>query len=506
MTKITNKKEAIKLLKDGWSDSDVYFTLSKELQEDFQIFLLAIEKDRYNKIALPDKFKNVDASMVLQILDKKGLFLKDYPQYNQHNGMVIAAVAQNCDALQYADISFRSDPQFIRKMMDGTHIGVYSHIFKYVTPELKNDRQLVLHLVSNHKFSSILEYVSEPLKKDMEIVMTALNSERHSIQYISNELKADIKFIKSIKSRYKKDLLRYTREQWNDDREFVLEAVKNKDAGYQILFASERLKKDREIAVAALSSDYLAYEYIKPQFKNDITFFKEVVLNNPYLLQKALPEFQDDKDLVLLAVKTSGYALEHASERLKNDKEVVLTAIQSEPKSIWMASEKIQENVKMCLEAVSRNGVVLERLPDSIKDNKEVVLAALKTSPAMYEHISSRLKEDGRILNHIMNKSVSMFKFTPKEFRSNKANLLDAINKNGLSLRYGSLEHRNDPNIVLLAVKQNSESEKYIGKELKDIIGKRDTIKALESFILHEALQEKIAHKPIAQKTIKTKV
>lgn len=501
MTTITDKKQALTLLKDNWSDVDVYFTFSNQLQEDLQVFLLAIEKDRYNKISLPAKFQNADSSTIVQILDKKGLFLKDYPQYQNHDGMVFTAVAQNCDALQYADDSFKSDGNFIRKMMDGTHVGVYSYIFKHVSSELKSDKQLVLDLVSNHKFSSILEYVSEDLKKDKEVVMTALNSERHSIDYISNELKADLKFLKTIKSRYKRDLLRYTSEQWGDNRDFVLEAVKNKDAGYQILFASDRLKKDREIAIEALCSDHLAWTYIKDEFKNDKNYLIEVLPRNPYILANVLPEFKDDKDLVLLAVKTNGYVLEYASDRLKNDREVVLAAIDSEPKSLWMASQAMQENVQVCLGAINKNGVVLEYLPDSMKDNKSVVLAALNSNPAMYEHVSTRLKSDSGILNYIMNNNVNMFKFTPKEFRSDKDNLLDSISKNGLNLRYATFEHKNDPSIVLLAVEQNKEALKYASKEIVDLVGSRPVIKTLELLILNQNL-----HKNIAQKDMQTNI
>ena len=41
----------------------------------------------------------------------------------------------------------------------------------------------------------------------------------------------------------------------------------------------------------------------------------------------ASERLKDDKDIVLLAVKNSRYVLEYASQRLKDDKDIVLEAV-----------------------------------------------------------------------------------------------------------------------------------------------------------------------------------
>ena len=85
------------------------------------------------------------------------------------------------------------------------------------------DREFVLVAVKENGLT--LQYASDELKADREIVLEAIrNSRGHALEWASNELKGD--------------------------REVVLEAV-NK-SGRNLQYASEALKADPEIALAAM--------------------------------------------------------------------------------------------------------------------------------------------------------------------------------------------------------------------------------------------------------------
>lgn len=484
------KKRILQAIKDN---NDFYFTLPIEQQEELEIFLMASRGAKYSskKVPLPSKYKNADSATVNSMLQHNGLLLKEFPQYNTYESMVMVAVDESSEALEFADNKFKSDRQFIEKLMKCSNI--YYHVFQHVDPVLRADKDFVLRIMKNPKYSHILTYLSEDLKKDMDVVMTALDSERHAIEYVSDELKADPKFIKIIKGRYKKDLLRYVNKKWGDDKDFVLEAVKNQ--GYQILYASDRLKQDREITLEAISSDEYAFLYIASDFKNDRSLLLEALPRNPRLLKSVSDKFKDDIDLVLKTVNSNGHFLCYASDRLKNNKEVVLTAIKNEPKSIVEASSLLQNDVNLCMEAVTKKGVVFQYLSDEMKDNKEIVLTALQSSSAMYEYVSPRLKNDEEIINGVFEKNAAMFKFMPKEFRGIKENLLNAMSRNGLAIKYATLEHKNDPHIVLLALTQNEKAIEHIGKDLKKMIGRSNPLKAINALILNEKLHNEIPEK-----------
>lgn len=69
--------------------------------------------------------------------------------------------------------------------------------------------------------------------------------------------------------------------------------------------------------------------------------FAEVEVDG-FQLKNASDDLKDDKPLVMAAVKDNWKALEHASPRLQDDKEVVLEASKQNPKAIYWASENIQ--------------------------------------------------------------------------------------------------------------------------------------------------------------------
>ena len=104
-------------------------------------------------------------------------------------------------------------------------------------------------------------------------------------------------------------------DNFRDDKEVVLEAVKN--YGQALKYTSEPLRNDKEIVLEALKTNGWALEYASNSLKND-------------------------KDVVLKAVKTNGLALHHASDKLKNDKEIVLEAVKTNGLALHYASESIQ--------------------------------------------------------------------------------------------------------------------------------------------------------------------
>ena len=79
-------------------------------------------------------------------------------------------------------------------------------------------------------------------------------------------------------------------------RELVLTAIKQK-SGWQLQYASEEIKKDREVVLAA-------------------------VKKNGYALTYASDELKKDREFILAAVKQDRHALGYASEELQNDPEI----------------------------------------------------------------------------------------------------------------------------------------------------------------------------------------
>lgn len=102
-----------------------------------------------------------------------------------------------------------------------------------------------------------------------------------------------------------------------DDKNFVIEAVKVN--GASLVFASERLRNDAEVAKIAIENDMNAFQY-------------------------ASENLRSNKDLVLHTVRMWGTPLEYASEELRNDKQVVVAAIKARASSIQFASNALKSD------------------------------------------------------------------------------------------------------------------------------------------------------------------
>src|SRR5436189_35559 len=82
----------------------------------------------------------------------------------------------------------------------------------------------------------------------------------------------------------------------------ILLATMMSNPGFSLLYASERLKDNDEMVLAAISIDKWALKYTSERLK-------------------------DKDEIVLASVEKNGSTLEYASERLRDNQEIVLTAV-----------------------------------------------------------------------------------------------------------------------------------------------------------------------------------
>ena len=166
-------------------------------------------------------------------------------------------------------------------------------------------------------------------------------------------------------------------KEWLESNEFMLAAV-TKDGSY-LKFASDKLKDDKEIVLAAVANNALEYPF-------------------KYALEFASEKIKDDREIVLAAVTKSGSALEFASDKLKDDKEIVLAAVTKYGGALEYASTKLKDDREFILAAVTNGGFALQYASDKLKDDKEIVLAAVTDDGRALEYASDKLNGDPEIV------------------------------------------------------------------------------------------------------------
>lgn len=83
-------------------------------------------------------------------------------------------------------------------------------------------------------------------------------------------------------------------------------------SGRELEFASDLIKKDPVIVMAAVQQNGAALEYADPELRKDPAIVMAAVQSNGLALQSADPELKKDREIVMAAVRQDGRALEYA--------------------------------------------------------------------------------------------------------------------------------------------------------------------------------------------------
>lgn len=106
-------------------------------------------------------------------------------------------------------------------------------------------------------------------------------------------------------------------------------------AGFALQYASEALRADKEVVMAAVHTTGWALDYAAPHLKADKEVVLAAVRQNGWALRYAADVLRADKQVVMDAVRQSGWALEDAAVPLRADKQVVLEAVRHRGSGRW---------------------------------------------------------------------------------------------------------------------------------------------------------------------------
>jgi len=120
----------------------------------------------------------------------------------------------------------------------------------------------------------------------------------------------------------------------NSTKTEVLEAVGK--CGDVLIFASDKLRNDRDVVVTAVKQHVYALQYAGAKLKRDRNFMLEVVKNNGLALAHASKKFRADREVVLVAVKQEEWAFRFASDELKDDFHFLLQALKTNNR-VWLS-------------------------------------------------------------------------------------------------------------------------------------------------------------------------
>ena len=166
-------------------------------------------------------------------------------------------------------------------------------------------------------------------------------------------------------------------------------------------YASEELRKDTKVVIAAVTHNKEALEYVR-----DKKVVLAAVKHNWKALEYAFKELCWDKDVMLAAVhyvgNIGGNVLEifksSVSENLQADKGAVLYAVKKDRNALKLASDDLRVDNDAVLAAVKHNGEALRYAGKDVRRYKMMILTALMTHGTVIEYASEGLRGDKGVM------------------------------------------------------------------------------------------------------------
>ena len=281
-------------------------------------------------------------------------------------------------------------------------------------------------------------YFPESLKKNFEFYNQLADSCKElPIEFIKladEKIKTNkelmMKFLKSYQSIH--HLLEVVVKKLQDDKDFVLEAVRSKHGN--IRFASKRLQDDTDVIKCLLLSKDGEYsiEYASDKFRANKEIAARVLLKSGSVLQYFDSKIKEDRDLVKMAVNNDPSAIQYASKELISDKEFLLTLNRFDLTNVPKKLFSDQAFLKGIIESIYQHYLLTENGLDSEEAallidifkkrdiDKETFKKLLVLSDDFVSEIPEILKNDLEIAKILISKDVSNMESLSAAIRKNK--------------------------------------------------------------------------------------
>lgn len=174
--------------------------------------------------------------------------------------------------------------------------------------------------------------------------------------------------------------LNHLSSEEKDNEELVSFAI---DYNNTILYASDRLRDNKNIVFKAVSRDGNELTYASDLLKNDITIVMKAIEQTGYALGYASSSCRANKKIVTKAIEKSGEALQYASENLKDDFTMIEKAIQIDHNSIKYASDRLKKNKKLVYQSCNisyrlQKHIVGHQFAFLLKNNTKLIYRIFK--------------------------------------------------------------------------------------------------------------------------------
>lgn len=238
-------------------------------------------------------------------------------------------------------------------------------------------------------------------------------------------------------------------------------------------YASDRLKDDKEVVMAAISVSGYAYEYASDRLKRDLDVALEVVAKLKGRAIEYIPtDLYGNYEFMLKIVKSRYRCISNAKSTLLNNKEFIMDCINFNPRVVkFLGCGIYQKDVVVAI--IKLDPTFTKRLTVSFfernESTKELLRYIIEHIPELIWEFESFVRriEDVDITKLAVKKWGMSLRYIHKNVRNDKDLVLMAVDRDGLELNYASGDLKNDIDVVLAAVSKDGRALEYVNYNSK---------------------------------------
>ena len=445
---------------------------SAELRDDREVILKAVT-------AVPSSFSKAsyrlrkDKELAMLALDDKVGSPTSYSDLSftlkKDPDIILYVAKKRFRELNYCKIVKEGDEFFIRFHANaetiketkriGAGIGLALGAFAADGKDAKL-KQTADDLINKEEFEDITD-ADFDIKIDRQFLIDIMWY-NHDLRH-SNQLTADVvEDDKNLKALYQ--VTQYDLAHNPDHRTMAIGQFKSaqfKNLYIDVSKLSDRLKGDREVALALITYRARDIQYLSNELKADKELIKQAYLNDPYMISYASKDLLNDDEFMKELIAIHGKALDSASDNLKANKEIVLQALETYPEAYYNISSKLKADKEVAIKVVSKKGKLLESIDKKIREDRDIVLAAVTNDGSALSFATLDYRRDREIALAAVTSSGSAYRYLDEELKADKDILLIALLTSSRALLYAPNEYRKDKEIVKAAVEHHPAAIKY---------------------------------------------
>jgi len=362
-------------------------------------------------------------------------------------------VVKDWKCLRKAPASIRNDPEIVLKAIEGSH----GQAIKYAGEEARADKEIMLTAIQHN--ATVYKYAMGELCTDFCFVASAVDH----LKATSNWGPSEVTVLRQWGCRNSKQLYAHP--------PFVLAVVAA--SGFELQYASEPLRADREVVLAACSQEPSALRYAAEELKADREFVLSV-MQQQQMNQSVIPrlrqcllgyvsrECRNDREIVQIAVQYCIKNLEHASSELQGDCEFIFLAMQAQEMPqihqhcfLKYVSKKVRSDRRIVNIAVQQCGLNLQYASVELRSDPNIVALAVKQVPSAAQYATDMLQADHKFMMTLIKESPSAFEWLSCSCRADPSLALAAVLQFPYAYHYISQELSNNSAVAIAAVKKD---------------------------------------------------